>query len=889
MTIFRPLSITIYGWNQVCVDKLLYKQNMEIIEINVLRGPNQWSVTDPKLIELKLENNSSAQTNVENFPGAFYKNYPELGSDDVNEDLPLMAFVFKVALKLQLLAGINVSQGFYRGGLKGTGYAVFAYEHERSGIYAGEAAVMLINAFLQHHHVQVPVVLKKLNGLKANGQLGATSTYLLAEARKRNIPFSRFNGTSLYMLGYGNRQKKLRTAVSGSTSGLGIEIAGDKEETRQLLLRASIPAPLGIIVYSEQELRERIGELKLPIVVKPLDGNQGRGVTTHITTLDKALFGFGVARKISDAVIMEEHIEGEDYRFLVVNYKFIAAARRVPALVKGDGHSSIRTLIETENKNPERGDSAEHVLAKIKLDASTMRILSEKGLSADAVLPEGEVLILKETANISAGGTAEDVTDQVHPETRFMAERIARLFDLDICGIDVMTTQIDRPLTRDTGAVIEVNAGPGVRMHSNPQKGKARNVAGAIMDMLFPDPAQARIPVVAVTGTNGKTTTTRLVAYLAGQAGYKPGFCTSQGIYINNHRILKGDCTGYRSGQDVLFDPDINLAVLECARGGIIRSGLAFDECDVSIVTNISEDHLGLKDIYTLEDMARIKQVVPLSTKPGGYAILNADDDLVYAMASQLKCRVALFSMNFASERIRRHCENGGMAAFLQDDKLMLYHNEKLNTIGTVTALPLSFNNKSAAMIKNVLAACLAGTALGLNTGLMYKALKSFEPSAENNPGRMNMFHFKNFRLIVDYAHNPAGFEELETYMESVIVSEKTAIIAVAGDRREEDFIKVGRIAGNVFDKIIIRHDKDNRGLDKEEQSRLLITGIKQSGRRAAVSVISDETAAIEYAIHNAKTGSLVLVCADDVDQTIATVKLFLESETPAAGYSMSK
>jgi cyanophycin synthetase len=858
---------------------------MEITETKILRGPNQWSVTETKLIELRLENDpSETEGGHPGLPDQFYKLYPELRLPESGEDLPAIALVFKLALKLQQAAGIGVESGFYRRGSDGTWFVAYAYEQERTGTYAGEAAVMLINAFYEHHMVHMSTIVKKLLSLKTQNMLGATSAYILEEARKRGIPFSRFNSTSLFLLGYGNKQKKLRTAVSNATSGLGIEIAGNKEETRQMLLRANIPVPQGIIVYSEQELRERMREFRLPVVVKPLDGNQGRGVTTHINTVEKAVFGFETARKISDAVIMEEHIQGDDYRLLVVNYKLIAAARRIPAQVKGDGRSSIRSLIQAENDNPERGDSAEHVLAKIKVDASTFKILSEKGYSLDTVPAEGEVLILKETANISAGGTAEDVTDQVHSETRFMAERIARLFELDICGIDAMTTDITQPLTRDRGAVIEVNAGPGIRMHSNPQKGKSRNVAAAILDMLFPDPGHCKIPVVAVTGTNGKTTTTRLVAFMAAKAGFKPGFCTSQGIYINNHRIFKGDCTGYRSGQDVLFDPTIDLAVLECARGGIIRSGLAFDECDVSIVTNISEDHLGLNDINTLKDLARIKAVVPQATKASGYAVLNADDDLVYSMAGLLKCRVALFSMNFSSERIRRHCANGGTAAFLQDDRLMLYHRERLSVIGSVATLPLSFNMKSAAMIKNMLAACLAGTALGFSTKLVYDALKSFEPSAKNNPGRMNIFNFRNFRVMVDYAHNSAGFEELGQFMEGLNVPEKTVIIALAGDRRDEDFIKVGQLAGRIFDRIIIRHDKDNRGRDNEEQSRLLILGVRQSGKRAMVSVISDETQAIEHAVNTAKTGSFIVVCADDIDRAISTISALSDSKDKNSG-----
>lgn len=724
-----------------------------------MRGPNIWSKRHQYLIVSKIDLGK-----LSDYPDAeqarllkqLTRSLPSLKEKQhmealVHAGIPQM--LMHVALELQELAGMGSRFGKTEPAVdKGEYNIVFSYEVEKAGLYAGHAAVELISSLLRGEPVNTERYVTELERLKEKHALGPTSAYILEEVKRRGIPFRRFPDTSLVTLGYGCRQKMIRTAVADSTSGLGIEIAGDKEETKRILADAGVPVPNGTLVSDEEELKSALGTMRFPLVTKPLDGNQGRGVTTHIDSLEQALFGFRMAQKISDTVIVEEFVRGDDYRFLVIDYKLVAVARRTPAMITGNGASTVRELIEEENRNPERGHTAAHVLALIKVDEITQKILSEKQLTLDSVLPAGEVLYLKETANISGGGTATDVTDEVHPFNVFMAERIARLFRLDICGIDLMMTDVSVPLTRDTGAVIEVNAGPGLRMHTNPQHGRARDVASPIIDMLFPSYDSYKIPVVAVTGTNGKTTTTRLIAHLAKQAGYRVGYTTTEGVYIQDHLLIAGDCTGPVSAQAVLFDPTVNFAVLECVRGGILRSGLGFDSCDISIVTNISENHLGLGGVHTLEDMAKVKSVVPRSTSAEGHAILNADDDLVFNMHQGLQCRIALFGNDPSNSRIRRHIYQGGLAAVTEHGCFVIWHEQRKIVVDEIVKVPLTMGGKAGHMVKNILPAMLAAFIQGVHIENIRAGLRMFAPSPEQAPGRMNLFHFRNFDLMIDYA-----------------------------------------------------------------------------------------------------------------------------------------
>jgi cyanophycin synthetase len=498
-----------------------------------------------------------------------------------------------------------------------------------------------------------------------------------------------------------------------------------------------------------------------------------------------------------------------------------------------------------------------------------LNILAKNNLSLDAVLPEGRIAFLKDTANISTGGTSRDVTHVVHPENVFMAERIARLMNLDICGIDVIAQDINMPLADHNGAVIEVNAGPGLRMHLAPSKGLRQNVAEPIVDMLFPGPASSRIPIIAVTGTNGKTTTTRLIAHIARQAGFTVGYTTTDGIFIGDHKIETGDCSGPSSAQKVLRDPIVDFAVLECARGGILRSGLGFDKFTTSIITNITDDHLGLDGIDTLKELKKVKAVVAQSTMQNGYAILNADDDLVYDIRKQLDCNIALFSTDEKNERVQSHCNNGGLAAIVEKGYFTIRRNGWGTRIARVNDIALTLNGKASAMIQNILPALLTAVIHGVDIPVLKKALQTFVPSPELTPGRMNIFEFKRFRLMIDYAHNTDGFKHLKTFLDQTEASAKVGIITSPGDRRDDDIRNIGVYAAQMFDEIIIRHDKDGRGRTNEEITNLIREGIRKVKPYMPVTVVSHEREAIQFAMDGAQDNSFIVACVDEVRRSL--------------------
>src|SRR5690606_16731585 len=579
------------------------------------------------------------------------------------------------------------------------------------------------------------------------------------------------------------------------TSTIAVSLACDKVETKYLLEQAQIPVPPGEILSREEDLAQIVENLGFPLVTKPVNGNHGRGITININSAEEALAGFKMAKEIYHYVLVEKQATGTDYRVLVINNKFVAAAERTPAHVKGDGKRSISELVSDINRDPKRGVGHEQVLTRISIDESTLNILRSKGLTPESILAKDEKLILKDTANLSMGGTSTDVTDIVHPENIFMAERIANIIGLDICGIDVMTRDIKEPLATTGGMIIEVNAGPGFRMHLNPGAGLPRNVAAPVVDKLFPNNSTGTIPIIAVTGTNGKTTTTRLIAHIAKQEGYKVGYTTTDGVYIQNRLMMKGDCTGPVSAQFVLKDPTVNFAVLECARGGILRAGLGFNNCDIGIVTNVTEDHLGLNGIHSVEQLAKVKAVIPESVDKDGYSILNADDDLVYEMRKRVISKVALFSMDENNPRIKKMQEEGGLTAVYENGYITICKGEWKLRVTKAINIPLTFGGKARFMIQNVLPAVLAAHIKGISLNDIEVALQTFIPSPSQTPGRLNMFQFRNFQLLMDYAHNPSGMMALKEFVTEMRATYKVGIITGVGDRKKEDMIEMGRVA----------------------------------------------------------------------------------------------
>ena len=870
---------------------------MKIIDIKVLRGPNYWSIRRPKLIQMAidLEEMEERPSNaIKGFKESLEKLLPGLYEHRCSEGVQggflsrveegtWMGHVIEhVALELQTIAGMDMGFGRTRGtGKHGQYFVIFDYMEEEAGVYAAKAAFRLVQSLIDSSAYNLEEDVQKLREIREDTRLGPSTGSIVEEAVRRGIPFIRLNQQSLVQLGYGVHQKRIRATIASTTSSIAVDIAGDKEETKNLLSAAEVPVPKGIILYADESVQRAIDAIGYPFVIKPVNGNHGKGATTNITSFEQAEKALEAARQYGRNVICEKYITGFDFRVLVINYKFICAALRTPAAVRGDGEHTIRWLIDETNKDPRRGYGHEKVLTQIKVDNFTQKILDEKGYSLDTIPGKDELVLVKPTANLSTGGTSTDVTDEVHPANVFLAERIAKIIGLYICGIDIMASDLKKPLTETGGAVLEVNAAPGFRMHVEPSAGIARNAAEPVVEMLYPKGEDGRIPIIGVTGTNGKTTTTRLTAHICKTAGYKVGFTTSDGVYIQNQLMMKGDCTGPRSAEFVLKDPTIDFAVLECARGGILRNGLAFRNCNIAIVTNVTADHIGLGGIDTLEQMARLKQVLPETVFPNGFAILNADDDLVYAMKKDLNCNIALFSMDENNTRIKKHCARGGIAAVYENDYVTIMKGTWKIRVEKVTEIPITFEGKATHNIMNTLPAVLASYLFrNIRVEDIRQALHTFIPSVSQTPGRLNLFEFKNFKFLADFAHNPAGLNLLCDFVNRLDATYRVGIISGTGDRRDDDIRELGRISGRNFDEIIIRQDKHLRGRTPEEIINLLAEGINEGKTRdVPVTILPKESDAIQYAYDNARPGSVVTIMCDVVSEALEYIKTLKENE----------
>jgi len=871
---------------------------MEIRSINAMRGPNYWSVRRHKLIVMVLdlqEMEEKPSNKIDGFYERLTTMFPtmyehrcsvgEAGGffQRVKEGTWMGHIIEHIALEIQTLAGMDVGFGRTRGyGEEGVYNVVFAYMEESVGRYAAKASVRICEALISGEEYDMSEDIQQMRELREADRLGPSTGSIIEEAEARGIPWIRLNKYSLCQLGYGENQKRIQATVTSETSSIGVELACDKEDTKYLLEQAEVEVPRGDIIRRERSLEEACRYVGYPLVIKPIDGNHGRGITVNIQNYDEALEAFRQAKESSRSgvIIVEKFIVGEDYRLLVINNKLVAAAKRTPAHVVGDGKSTIQELIDEVNKDPRRGYGHEKVLTQITVNELTKTIIKDAGYTLDTVLKDGEQFILKDTANLSTGGTAEDVTDILHPAIVSMAERISKIIDLDICGIDVMTTDITKPLSETGGAVLEVNAGPGFRMHLAPTTGLPRNVAAPVIDKLFPIKGDTgRIPIVAITGTNGKTTTSRLMAHIAKMKGYRVGYTTSDGVYIQNRLLMTGDCTGPSSAEFVLKDPTVNFAVLECARGGLLRAGLGFKKCDIAIVTNVAADHLGLKGIHTVEQLAKVKGVIPETVLPDGHAILNADDDLVYDMRRSVECNVALFSMDENNPRIKALQRLNGITAVYENGYVTICRGEWKMRIMRAENIPLTYGGKATFMIQNVLAAVLAAHIQGISIEDIKAALETFIPSASQTPGRLNLFEFNDFTILLDYAHNPAGMRALQKFTDNLDATVKVGIIAGIGDRRVEDNNEMGGIAAEMFDEIIIRQDKRLRGKTEEELIKMLNDGIIAKDPNKKTTIIPSEKEAITYAVKNAVKGSLIILCSDVIPDALDLVKQFKEQE----------
>ncbi|PYT01878.1 MAG: cyanophycin synthetase [Acidobacteria bacterium] len=868
---------------------------MNILEIRTLRGPNYWSGYWKKLIILRLDiedYEDKPSDKIEGFYDRMLEVLPSLNSHGCSYQEP-GGFLRRVqegtwaghviehfALELQTLAGMDTGYGRTREtNERGIYNVVFSYHEEEVGRFAARAAVKLFldladGISTDELRKNIADDVQRMREIREEVRFGPSTGSLVDEAQARDIPFIRLNDQSLVQLGYGVHQKRIQATTTANTNMIAVDIAGNKHATKKLLGDMGVPVPRGFKIREKDELEKTLESVGYPVVIKPLDGNHGKGATVGITDLEHAEIAFDKAKEYSRWIIVEKQLQGADFRALVVNNRLIAVAERIPAHVVGDGENTIEKLIEITNSDPRRGYGHENVLTTIDIDNQTMRCIRSNGYELDTVLAKDEILHLKTTANISTGGTAIDRTDEVHPQNVFLFERIARIIGLDVAGVDIIAPNVSEPLAENGGGIIEVNAAPGFRMHLAPSEGIGRNVAEHVLDMLFPRSTPSRIPIIAITGTNGKTTTTRLIAHILKGSGRTVGFTTTDGTYIQNQQIVQGDNTGPVSAQLVLKDPTVDVAVLETARGGIIRSGLGFDYCDIGVVTNVAADHLGLKDVNTLGDLARVKSVVPRAVSKRGYAVLNAEDPHVYKMRELVEGHCVYFSMDENNENIERQARRGRISCVYENGYVTILKGRWKVRIEKVTNIPLTYGGRAEFMIQNVIAATLAAFVHGVSIEDLRVGLTTFNAGTAQTPGRLNFVEIGNgVTVLMDYAHNPAGMRGLVNFISKLPNKYRTCVLNGTGDRRDDDIREFAKIAGDNFDRIVIRRGNYLRGRTDEDMFRLLQEGVAQSENKPQVRIIPESRDAIAHAIKHGRKGELVVTLADLVPIDIAYVQ----------------
>jgi cyanophycin synthetase len=863
--------------------------DLRIARLRALRGPNFWRLAPVVGCDLSL--GSLEEVGSADLPGftdrllelvpTLHEHPCSVGEaggfvERLREGTRLPHILEHLSLELQALAGSDVAFGrVVPSGDRGVWWLIVEYEEEEVGVRSVREAVEIVRALLAGRSVAIEPLVREMRELREEVRLGPSTAAIVEEALRRRIPVRRLNSRSLVQLGLGRNLRRVQAAMSDFTSAIAVEIAQDKDDTRRVLESVGLPVPDGGTARTVEEAERVARSIGFPVMLKPLDRSQGRGISGRIDDEAGVHRAWPASSAHGTPIVVERYVHGRDYRVLVVDGHMVAVAERVPAHVVGDGRRSIRELIEECNRDPRRGRGHCRSLTLLPSDAATEALLAIAGRSLATVPADGERVYLRPTANLSTGGTSIDRTDEIHPDNVTACQMAAGIVGLDIAGIDVLSGDISVPFRENGATIIEINAAPGLRMHTHPTEGTPRNVGAPILDLLYPPGTETTIPVIAITGTNGKTTTTRLIAHLFRQRGMVVGFTTTEGVYLQDRMVMEGDMTGPFAANIILSNPTVEVAVLETARGGILRAGLGFDEADVGVVLNVSEDHLGLRGIHTIEQLAEVKSVIPAVVKRDGHAVLNADDPLVYSMGERSAGDVVLFSVEppEANDRLRDHLEHGGIAAVIEDDTFVIRRGRLNIPIAGVGEVPLMMGGAARFQRGNILAAIATAYVQGVRYDTIRAGLLSFFPSPSMTPGRLNLLRVGDARVLVDYAHNAAAVEGLLETAAALPARRRIGVIAVPGDRRDEDIVAVGRLAAKL-DRVIVKEDWDLRGRDPGETAALLSRGLREAGMpEEGADVIPMEAEAVGRALEELKDGDLLVILADKVSEVLAMVR----------------
>ena len=847
---------------------------MEVIRTRALRGPNLW--TRSTAVEA-IVSCAPAERDHQLLPGfeeRLRARFPKIGvlqAQGTGQPLSLADVLETAALSLQALAGCPVTFSRTHATVEeGTYQVVVEYTEEAVGLRAMELAEQLIAAALTDTPFDADAAVTALRELDEDERIGPSTGAIVDAAVARGIPFRRLTSGSLVQLGWGSKARRIQAAELDVTSAVAESIAQDKDLTKRLLHAAGVPVPLGRPVADVDDAWKVAEEVGLPVVVKPQDGNQGKGVTVNITTRAQLEAAYATSQKYSDEVMVERFLPGHDFRLLVVGDQLVAAARREPPQVLGDGQHTIRELVDIVNQDPRRGSGHGTALTKIRLDDIAIARIAGEGLTPDSIPAQGQRVVLRNNANLSTGGSATDVTDDVHPEVAARAIEAAQTIGLHICGVDVICESILRPLEEQNGGIVEVNAAPGLRMHLAPSFGRPRNVGVPMVDALFPPGEDGRVPLVAVTGTNGKTTTTRLIAHLFTAHGWRTAMTNTDGVYVNGRQIDSGDCSGPRSARNALAHPETDAAVLECARGGLLREGLGFDRCQVAVVTNVGEgDHLGLNFITTVHDVAVLKRVIVQNVAPSGYAVLNAADPHVAAMASACPGKVIFFALDRHHPVMATHRAQGQRVVYVDGEHIVAAEDSWREQIA-LRDIPLTRNGTIGFQVENAMASIGAAWAIGLPWDTIRRGLAGFVNDSDNAPGRFNVMDYRGATLIADYGHNPDAIRALVQAVQAMPGEKRSVVISGAGDRRDQDITEQTRILGEAFDDVILYQDACQRGRADGEVLALLRRGLEGAPRTRYVTEVHGEFLAIDHALARLQPGDLCLVLVDQVEEALA-------------------